>query len=899
MKATKSSSPGRPGLWFLVLVTVILAVLFWESFVPGQVLFSNDGPLSIQKANWIQLPQGFTGFWGDLNNLGGTGGSFPPDINAVIRMVLGAVGYAKFMAPITLMIAGICAWFFFRRLGFTIAACGLAGLAVALNSDFFSTACWGVGPQVIAFGMNFLAMGLVVANGPNTGRVLRWTRIALAGLAVGMGVMEAADIGAIFSLLTAGFVVFYSTVEGKTGWGGLARGVGRTALIAVFAGFIAASTVSSLVTTQIQGIAGTGQDAETKAEHWGWATQWSMPRNETLGLVVPGLFGYRTYGATQETLYWGGVGRDPGADSFLDKGQPPPPGALLHFIGSGIYAGIPVVLVALWAALQAFRRKDSLFDIKQRKLIWFWSGVAVLSLLLSFGRFAPFYQFFYALPYASAIRNPVKFLHVLSFALLVIFGYGVDGLCRRYLGAAIPSFAAATGRSGSWWARVGAFDKRWVIGCALVLGVSLVGWGIYASSRGSLQQYLETFAGIDGDSARVMAAFSIRQVGWAVLFLAVSVGLLAWLLSGGFSGSRSKMGGVLLGVVLVADLGRANLPWLHYWDVEEKYASNPIIDLLRSKPYEHRVALLPWTPPQFTTFYQLYGREWREQHFVYYNIQTLDTVQQPRLQADLAAFESALRVDTNAIYRLARRWQLTNTRYLLGPAGFLEALNQQLDPVQQRFRIAAAFDLAPKPGVTQVTRLEQLTAVLKPDGPYALFEFSGALPRAKLYTRWQVNTNDQQALDTIASAAFDPTQTVVVGNPLPAADAANAPKQTSATVEYASYAPKRIVFHSKAEAPTVLLLNDRFDPGWKVSVDGRPEKLLHCNYIMRGVYLPAGAHVVEFRFQAPTGLLYVTVAGIGVSLLLLGVLALAGRDDGIAPAPAKEAQAQPAAPRAR
>ena len=44
----------------------------------------------------------------------------------------------------------------------------------------------------------------------------------------------------------------------------------------------------------------------------------------------------------------------------------------------------------------------------------------------------------------------------------------------------------------------------------------------------------------------------------------------------------------------------------------------------------------------------------------------------------------------------------------------------------------------------------------------------------------------------------------------------------SGTVEFTSYAPKRIVLQAKAGAPAILLLNDRFDPNWKVSVDGKP-----------------------------------------------------------------------------
>ena len=96
-----------------------------------------------------------------------------------------------------------------------------------------------------------------------------------------------------------------------------------------------------------------------------------------------------------------------------------------------------------------------------------------------------------------------------------------------------------------------------------------------------------------------------------------------------------------------------------------------------------------------------------------------------------------------------RQWELTNTRYLLGAAGFLEAMNQQLDPVQHRFRIAQRFDVMAKPGITQPTQLEELTAVTNENGPYALFEFTGALPRAKLYSNWQVNTNDQAVLNTL------------------------------------------------------------------------------------------------------------------------------------------------------
>ena len=211
-------------------------------------------------------------------------------------------------------------------------------------------------------------------------------------------------------------------------------------------------------------------------------------------------------------------------------------------------------------------------------------------------------------------------------------------------------------------------------------------------------------------------------------------------------------------------------------------------------------------------------------------------------------------------------------------------LNQQIDPVKQRFRAVTRFDIAPKPGIMNPTGLDELTAVIKPDGQYAVIDFTGALPRAKLYANWQVSTNDQATLSKLASPEFDPAQTVLVADPLPAPGPASVTNQNAGTVEITSYAPKSIVMQAKADGPAVLLLNDRFDSNWKVSVDGKPEKLLRCNYLMRGVCLQAGPHTVVFRFEPPMNAFYASVAAVGIGLLLLGYLAF-GKEKEAAPDP--------------
>jgi hypothetical protein len=408
-------------------------------------------------------------------------------------------------------------------------------------------------------------------------------------------------------------------------------------------------------------------------------------------------------------------------------------------------------------------------------------------------------------------------------------------------------------------------------------------------------------------------------------------------LSGAFAGTRARWASVALGLFLVVDLGRANLPWIVTWDYEQKYASNPIIDKLRDKPYEHRVAVLPryFSDPNFLQAFrlpnqwaeleqylgQLYSIEWAQHHFLYYNVQSLDLIQMPRYPEDLLAFESALQPRTMADMSrvIVRRWELTNTRYLLGAAVFLDLLNQGFDPGHQRFRIAERFNILPKPGIVHPTKLTELTAVPVTNGNFALFEFTGALPRAKLYSNWQMAIEDQAAvnelrtntlsaadaevlkqgatndfltLQKLTSPSFDPEKTVLLSEPLSARANAAASNQPPGKVEFASYEPKDIVLKAEASAPSVLLLNDRYDPNWKVTVDGKPEKLLRCNYLMRGVYLPAGSHQVQFVFQPPMRMFYVSLIAVVTGLLLCGLLLVVKERPPTAPGEAQKDEHQ-------
>ena len=70
--------------------------------------------------------------------------------------------------------------------------------------------------------------------------------------------------------------------------------------------------------------------------------------------------------------------------------------------------------------------------------------------------------------------------------------------------------------------------------------------------------------------------------------------------------------------------------------------------------------------------------------------------------------------------------------------------------------------------------------------------------------------------------------------------------------------------------PSMLVLNDSWDSGWKAKVDGVEQSVLRVNYAFRGVVVPAGKHTVAFVYRPPLVLIGLWVSG--VTLVLLAII---------------------------
>jgi hypothetical protein len=865
-----NSNSGRAGFFILLAILLpVLGVLFHAAFDPDKVIFSNDGPLGVQNATSFRYPEILTGAWFDLNWLGFNGGAAGPNITAAVAMILKPLYYGKFLAPISVLFMGLCAWVFFNQLGLSSGPSVLGALAMALNSNIFSNVCWGLGSRAHGVGMFFLALAVLI---PRRTRVF-WLRLVLSGLCIGMAVMETGDNGAILSFYLAAFVLCQTWTEPGTAAHRLGKGVLRVAVVAVFAGFIATQGIVSLYIIGIKNASGVSTSSDTvrsKTEQWDWATQWSLPKSELLRVIIPGLYGYRL--DTEEGgNYWGAVGRTPGWEQ-THAGIP-------RHSGAGEYAGVLVILIAIWAVAQAGRKEASIFTPVERRWIWFWSVATVISILLAVGRYAPFYRIVYSIPYFSAIRNPMKFMHPAHICFVVLFAYGVQGMLRRYFTSAAPAKvkAVAPPPSKSGWAGLPAFERKWVIGCGIAVGCAVLGWMVYSTSRAELAKHLmEVGFPNEGSMAGIaegIARFSIAQVGRFAFFLILAVGITLLVIKGTFAGRRTNLGFAVLGLFLVLDLALANRPWIKEVNYKEKYATNPLVEVLRQKPHEHRVTLLhglgvPRELQLFQAWLQgTWVGDWSQLLFPYFNIQILDVTQLSRRPEEYVQFEE----NTFALTSLERfklqdrHWQLTTTPYLLGLAAYSAAVKEHIGI---DLKIHSRYTLVLKPGISQARVLDDYIISPKEDGQIALFEVPRTLPRAKLYTQWQVSTNTQETLKTLADKSFDVQSTVLVSESVPATTSAAVTNAGATSAEITKYAPKRMEIKANTDAPAILLVNDKFDPDWKVRVDGRPDKLLRANYVMRGIFLKPGAHTVALSFEPSLKWLYVSLAGIALGVAL-------------------------------
>jgi membrane protein YfhO len=687
----------------------------------------------------------------------------------LLRMVMPTDAAMTWEFIIHLALAGLFTFVFLRSLGLGFYAALIGGLAYTLGGNVAGLASPGHDGKLFISALLPVTLFLMT-RAVRDGRI--WAYGALA-FVVGLAILTPHPQLLQYLLLASGafalLLAFTDTgrgrIERRVALGRLA-GAGGAVVVGLAIGAIQFLPVREYV----------AWSPRAAGHSWELATTFSLPPEEIVNFYLPHFSGILE-------LYWG-------QNNF-------------HFHSDYVGAAV-LVLVGL-----AFTRS---WTNGQRRLVWFWLGTLVVSLLWAMGGFTPFYRLIYALvPGTKYFRAPSTMLFLVSFCTAVLAAYGTErairsGVSRRYL--------------------IG-----WAIAAALIalLGVS----GGLTNLAVTLAKPGHTDIALANDAATRFGALR------STLFAAFALTVLFLLATRRLSRNIS---GILLALVIVVDLWSIErLYWVFSPPAAKLFASDPIIEYLKKQPEPGRVLPLRITGAEAYHDPVVLGDElmlYRVRNALGYHGNELGRFQ--RLEGDRG--ESLANPNW---------WALYNVRFIIADTsdlgGDLSTIKRVMGPV--------------KDAAGSALYLFQITS----DNPAAWV----APVVVKAADDAVMNTVLDPRFDVRKAALFD-TSTKVHAQSIQAL-----PEPLKIRAHVSRYDPEAIDIELDQPAPngSALIMSENYYPGWSATVDGKPATIGRADVALIGVELPAGAKTVALRFTSAS---YETGRMITIIALLLALVAWGG-----------------------
>ena len=152
-----------------------------------------------------------------------------------------------------------------------------------------------------------------------------------------------------------------------------------------------------------------------------------------------------------------------------------------------------------------------------------------------------------------------------------------------------------------------------------------------------------------------------------------------------------------------------------------------------------------------------------------------------------------------------------------------------------------------------------------------VYENRRAMPRAWLVPE-VLSAGSKEILETVHTSklpdgrAFHPESIALVEKPF---QYKATQEDSEALAVLVGETSSRVEVRTSSKSPQFLVLSDTYYPGWRAYIDSDETEVFQTNYILRGVMVPAGRHVVTFEFKPKTFYL-------GIIVSLMSGLALAG-----------------------
>lgn len=453
---------------------------------------------------------------------------------------------------------------------------------------------------------------------------------------------------------------------------------------------------------------------------------------------------------------------------------------------------------------------------RRDRYTWLALAAVVLGTLFSMGKYTPFYNFLFDhFPGINRFRVPKMMMFIPVFGLGVLAARGLDLL----LDPAVRGTRAF---------------KRYVLG---IIGVPALLGVMLLLELGLRDLWLKQLMDMIGQPTRYEPASNdlilqrwgnlVTETGLAALMAglcAVVVGLYY----------RGKLAARLLPWLLIAlflaDVGRVNAKFLFLVDEPHRDtgAKTPEITYLTNalgKDKQYRTLPLGGDPMP-------YAAAGIPVMF------TSNPVQQRRWQDFLDGFNLASSMP-----------DIINVRYLVGEKKQIE---------QDQAVLGGKF----------------VPVFAAPNTGNLILENRSVLPKGWLVPAAGRVAAPQEALSVLQNPAFDPRKVALVesDSPIRLADPNGAIPATAGQVQLQHYEGERIDLTADVAVNAMLVLGEKYYPGWRATVDGKETQVYPVDYILRGIYLTPGRHKVEFVFDPMPFKVgkYLTLASFALFLAMLG-----------------------------
>ncbi|MDO8446941.1 MAG: YfhO family protein [Deltaproteobacteria bacterium] len=524
--------------------------------------------------------------------------------------------------------------------------------------------------------------------------------------------------------------------------------------VLAFAAFIilglALSAVQILPTVEMT------KDSTRENLTYEWVSIFSFPSENLITFMIPDFFGDMI-----KVAYWG--------KNYLWE--------------MSAYVGIMPLILAVMAFFHA-----------RRRVVWFFSGLAVVSLILAFGKYTPLLKLLYThAPGFNLFRGNSKWIFLNAFSLAVLSGFGADAIAnhvdhiknRFRIGVAGFALIAVSGLIFMY----AIFDETWF---REAIGKSVYSGDFFNNPEPFMQRGFEAFAAASFRDG-FLWAMALLMSGSAALLL-YSYGIL-----------KEKAFKVSLLAIIVFDLFSFGMRYMVTFDSKEVYWDKEVVSFLKQDKEPFRVI----APEMDANSGMASGIE---------TLGGYDTIMLKRYSEFINLSQGLLPGKPNLsmdIKSINKRTDLLNARYLVLQSG----------PSVNNPAFRSVFD----------------------NGRYRIYKNMNAMPRAFVVHAAKVINDRDSIFREMVGPEFNPAYLAIIEEepdiPL------NKPTNVSPVPRFMEYYPNRVIMEASLTEPGLLVLGDVYYPGWKAYVDGKETKVYRANYIMRAVALREGRHMVEFRYE--------------------------------------------------